>query len=183
MPVAHTGAQQSSIRLFRQRDRARRRHAVSGADVGGALPRIFFRRQRLTLIARFTSGLGKVPLEVRHAPSAAGPRPAALADLAGPARSVDPDVIQNLPLRDVEAVTDCVVEFHDFILHRTEPAPLPRLPIDRQNVCFRHLPRREHHQPLDGERFRREVGQLVLPAAEFPNPGRDADLFPEPLDG
>src|SRR5205823_1541571 len=56
--------------------------------------------------------LFEIPLEVGDAPSAARPRAAALADLAGAAGLMNADEIQNLPLRDVKAVADRVVEFH-----------------------------------------------------------------------
>src|SRR5207237_9203844 len=49
--------------------------------------------------------------QIRYAPATSRPRAAALADLAGAARLVNADEIEDFPLGDVEAVADGVVEF------------------------------------------------------------------------
>jgi hypothetical protein len=49
-------------------------------------------------------------------PSAAGPRAEALAHLSRAAGLLQPQEVQELPLGDVKAKADFVVEFHDDIL-------------------------------------------------------------------
>lgn len=103
--------------LFRrQRDRSGCRLAVAGANVGRPLPRVLVWSQQVGRLL-LTRGCGEVPLQVRHTPPAAGPRAAALADLARAARLMHADEIENLPLADVEAVTDCVVGLHREIVY------------------------------------------------------------------
>ncbi len=59
--------------------------------------------------------LGKVFLQERDAPSAAGSSASAFAQLAGATDRPIAQVVDNLPLGDVKAVADCVVKFHVVI--------------------------------------------------------------------
>lgn len=98
---------------------------MAGFDVGGALLGVVGgcegvgfgegrRDWRQVGFARRTLGLGEVAFEIIHAPAAARPCSATLADLTGAARLMDADEVHNLPLGDVEAVANGVVEVHEF---------------------------------------------------------------------
>jgi hypothetical protein len=51
--------------------------------------------------------------QISTAPAAASARPEAIGQLAGAARLFHADVVQQLPLRDMEAEANFVVEFHN----------------------------------------------------------------------
>ena len=85
---------------------------MAGLDVFGPALSVLFRGQ-FVLVNRFSAlELLKVLLQIGDAPAAAGARSAAFADLTGAAGLVQADVVDDLPLGDVEAVTDFVVKFH-----------------------------------------------------------------------
>lgn len=98
------------------RSGSRRRNTAAGADVVAATGCIVFRGQFVRLFSPPEQGLGVILLEEGNAPSATGSRAAALANLAGDPWLMNPDVIQNLSLRNVEAVANLIVKFQDNIL-------------------------------------------------------------------
>lgn len=63
----------------------------------------------LSVLKRF-----KVSLEIRHAPATPGSRTSTFSELTGAARTVDSQVIQNLPLGNVKAKTNGVIKFQEF---------------------------------------------------------------------
>ena len=100
----------------RQRNCPRRRRPFTFANIVGPQARILLRWQ-LIRIGRDTGlRLLEVPLEIRHSPSAARPRAAAFADLTGAPRLMNADEVKNLPLADVKAIADGVVELHSVII-------------------------------------------------------------------
>src|SRR5262245_53335607 len=98
-------------RVFRGKwNRAGGGDAFAFADVLRALLGVVGGRERIVGRRLLALGVFEVTLQVGDAPPAAGSRSAAFADLAGAPRPVDANVIHDLPLRDVKAVADGVVE-------------------------------------------------------------------------
>ena len=100
---------------------------MSRLDVRGTLPSIVGRTQHLGSVHRLTLRFGEVTLEIRHAPATSRSGTSAFADLTRPSRSMHADEVKNLPLRDVEAVANRVVVFHEqsvavcFVTTRNDP--------------------------------------------------------------
>ena len=59
--------------------------------------------------------VGEVSLQVGDTPAATGSSTAAFAQLAGTFGSVDPQVVEDLPLGDVKAEADFVIELHSMV--------------------------------------------------------------------
>jgi hypothetical protein len=91
---------------------AGRGRAAAGADVGGALAGVVGGggQSRVDLAAG-GCGVEEAPQE-GAAPAAAGPRAEALAELPDSPRLFHAEVVDHLPLGDVEAETEFFVEFH-----------------------------------------------------------------------
>lgn len=83
-------------------------------DIRRTLPGVFLGRQFLSHSSRL--GFRKESLQVVDAPATTGPGPATFRQLAGPARLIDADKIDDFPLRNMKAVANGVVEFHDVVL-------------------------------------------------------------------
>ncbi len=104
----------TGLQFFRRQwFRARRWFSFAGADVARALLLVIGGGERVRRGAGLT--FSEITLEKRHTPAAPGARTAAIAQLACDARFVDANVIEDLPLRNVEAVTDRVVKFQDIL--------------------------------------------------------------------
>ena len=97
--------------VWGQRNRSCRGFALAGFDVRRALSGVFGGGQCIRRRLGFLLRLGEVAFEVCDAPAATGSRAATLAQLTGDARAMDPDEVHDLPLGDVKAVTNRVVEF------------------------------------------------------------------------
>ena len=93
---------------------------MAGANVLASPVGVFVRSQSIRLSGLWVCGFLKVSLQERNAPAAAGPRACAFADLTGAFRLVDANKIDDLPLRNVEAVADFVVEFHSRSFRRAD---------------------------------------------------------------
>src|SRR6516165_8031434 len=102
----------SALFFFRQRSRTGGRRPLAGAYVLGPAPRVIFGCHRFQV----AFGLRVNLLEKRNAPAAAGPRPAALGELAGYLRLSLPREVHQLAARHVEAITDFGVEVHQRFL-------------------------------------------------------------------
>ena len=100
------------LRLFRRRNRSSRWFPFSGPNVRASGLSVLVRGHRIGAVTVLC--LFEQFFDERNAPSATSAGSTALADLAGPPRFVDADEIADLPFRDVEAVADCVVEFHQL---------------------------------------------------------------------
>src|SRR5688572_9394408 len=105
-------SRRSSSRFFRQRRGARRRRSLARADVIGPAESIFIRRQLFQLRAAAHSLIEDL-FQERDAPTATGPRPAALGELARNLRLGLPHEVHELAAADVETVTDLGVEVHE----------------------------------------------------------------------
>ena len=81
-------------------------------DVVGSAGGVLFGGQFVVADCLAPLSLFEVLLQVGNAPATPCSRAATLADLAGATRLIEPDVVDDLPLRDVEAITDFVVEVH-----------------------------------------------------------------------
>ena len=118
-----TWSDRSLFRIW-QRDRSGGGLTVARLDIGGSLAGVFFGSQCI--------GEGRVlrfceeSFQVVHAPAAPGPGSAAVGQLTGAARLIHANEVDDLPLGDVEAVANGVVEFHNRIpsnrRHRIETA-------------------------------------------------------------
>src|SRR5438552_2366614 len=95
--------------LLRQRRGPGRGRAAAGADVGRPAPGVLVGAELVQLRRATLRRLAVQLLQERHAPAAAGARPAALRQLAGHARPLDAQEVQQLPPADVEAVADFLV--------------------------------------------------------------------------
>ena len=98
--------------LFRiNRRSAWRRRALARTDIRAATARIVFRFRK---IGRRTASLRRLEqlLEKRPAPTAARARAVAVGQLAFSPRPLDAQEIDHLALRNLEAQTKLVVEFH-----------------------------------------------------------------------
>lgn len=83
--------------------------AIASVDVGLSSLRVVL---WFDVVGRECSGLlvlFEVLLQVRDAPATAGSCAGTLADLTGNSRPVNPQVAENFPLFDVEAVADCII--------------------------------------------------------------------------
>src|SRR5580704_7097271 len=98
-----------------------RRNSLPSTDVSSPRAGVIAGRQalRLGLVPTCSARLFKISLEEGNAPPAARSRAAALAQLAGNARLVHAQVIENLALRHVEAKADFVVKLHGRIDSRS----------------------------------------------------------------
>ena len=98
---------------LRRRNRSGSRDSLACLDVVAALPSVLLRRQRIVAQLLRSVRLVEVASQKRNAPAATGSRSAALGKLAGSTRIVNPLEVEDLPLRDVEAVTNRVIQLHD----------------------------------------------------------------------
>mgnify|MGYP006969360039 CR=1 FL=1 len=117
---------------FGQRDRATRGHSFTCSDICRPPCSIFVRRHRILTFGILAIRFSEIPFQIRNTPTATRSRPAAAAHLARTPGTMDADVVDDLPLGDVEAVTDCVVELHAVILQTAGgPRHQPPLPYDQ----------------------------------------------------
>jgi hypothetical protein len=87
---------------------------------------------RSCCVARQTLRLGEVPFEILHTPAAAGPCPAAFADLARTTRLMDANEVDDLPLGDVKAIANGVVEIHELFV----PASVSVVALTRRGITY-----------------------------------------------
>jgi hypothetical protein len=82
-------------------------------DIGGSLSSVLVRSQsvRECGVLRFS----EESLQVIHTPPATRSRSATFGELAGAAWVIHADEVDDLPLGDVEAVANSIVEFHNRI--------------------------------------------------------------------
>ena len=81
-------------------------------DMVGAAGGVLFGSQFVIRDGLTALELFEVLLQIGNTPAATGSRAAALADLARATRLIQPDVVDDLAFRDVEAVADFIVEIH-----------------------------------------------------------------------
>jgi hypothetical protein len=91
---------------------------VSLADVLGAAERIFAGGDSILFDGARLLKLLEITFEVGDAPAAPGPRAATIADLTGASGLFDAQIVHNLSLRNVKAITDGVVEQQWRVLER-----------------------------------------------------------------
>lgn len=101
-----------TLGILRRRNRAGSRDTFALFDVLASLRGVLVGSQRVVGRFGIVRGL-EVAFEKRHAPAATGSRSAALGKLARSTRSMNPQEVENLPLRDVKAVANRVVRFHE----------------------------------------------------------------------
>ena len=99
------------------RRRARWRCAAATANIVRPPERVLFPRRvrvrRLRRVVRCLTGLLlEQPFEIAAAPTAARPRAEAIAKLSDSLGPLDAQIVYELPLRNVKAQTDFIVEFH-----------------------------------------------------------------------
>lgn len=112
-PSLLTTWSERSLFCIWQRDRSGGGFTVARLDIGGSLAGVFLGGESI--------GEGRVlrfreePLQVVHAPTAPGSSSAAFGELTGAAGLIHANEVDDLPLGDVEAVANGVVEFHNRI--------------------------------------------------------------------
>jgi hypothetical protein len=87
------------------------RDSATGANVCSPTARILFGSETIGFVRPVVGDLLEQIFQKTNAPPATGPRTAAFADLTRNARIVNADKVSDLPLRDVEAVTNFVIGF------------------------------------------------------------------------
>ena len=96
------------------------RSSFAGPNVIGSQFGVFGRSNLVGLDGDSPFCFFKISLQIRHTPTAPRSRTAALADLTGAARLVNPNEVENLSLRNVKAVTDRIVDLQKRVLFRKE---------------------------------------------------------------
>lgn len=138
---SHGAAGEGRSEFSGHRRRVTRAHPGAGGglplsreNVRRPLPGVFGGGQRVSRDFPAHLRLLKIPLEVGDAPAAASTGTTALAQLAGAPKFVQTQEIDDLPLRDVEAVADRIFRFQVRLL-----------PGNHQNVVGLNA---EGHTPL-----------------------------------
>jgi hypothetical protein len=133
---------------------------MAGLDIGGSLASVLFRSQSIGGggILRF----GEESLQVAHTPAAPRSCSAAFAELAGAARVIHADEVDDLPLGDVEAVANRIVEFHNQIPSKRDHR------VSRPGLLHRHS------GDLAGSNTKAVVFHDILPAGRVQQHFQDA---------